>query len=96
MGLIGCSLSWTYFEIMNNVLLFALIFVSKCCEVTLFRFKMVYLHNTIKFLKEAIPIGSILLLEWISYDIYLILVSYLDESIISAHVMMANLASIIY
>ncbi|CAD8081413.1 unnamed protein product [Paramecium sonneborni] len=96
MGLIGCSLGWTCFEIVNNIVLFTFIFVTKCCENTLFRFKIIYLHNTIKFLKEAIPIGSILLLEWISYDIYLVLVSYLNESLISAHVLMANFASFIY
>ncbi|CAK65270.1 unnamed protein product (macronuclear) [Paramecium tetraurelia] len=96
MGIIGCSLGWTCFEIANNILLFAFIFATKCCDATLFRFKISYLHNTIKFLKEAIPIGSILLLEWISYDIYLIIVSYLDESSISAHVLMGNFASFIY
>lgn len=49
-----------------------------------------------KFLKEAIPIGSILWLEWISFDFYVILVSYLNTSIISAHVLMSNFAGFLY
>ncbi|CAD8192087.1 unnamed protein product [Paramecium pentaurelia] len=96
LGIVGCALSLTSLDLLNNIILFSFIFVTKCSQATLYKFKLIYLKNTIKFLKEAIPIGSILWLEWISFDFYVILVSYLNTSTISAHVLMSNFAGFLY
>ncbi|CAD8114749.1 unnamed protein product [Paramecium sonneborni] len=96
LGIVGCALSLTSLDLLNNIILFSFIFVTKCSQATLFKFKRQYLQNTLKFLKEAIPIGSILWLEWISFDFYVILVSYLKTQTISAHVLMSNFAGFLY
>ncbi|CAD8054435.1 unnamed protein product [Paramecium primaurelia] len=96
LGIVGCALSLTILDLLNNIILFSLIFITKCSQATLFKFKLSYLKNTFKFLKQAIPIGSIQWLEWVSFDFYVILISYLKTSTISAHVLMSNFAGFLY
>ena len=77
LGIEGCAISMTCLSFLNNLILFSFIFATKCCKTTYYKFKISYLHSLSKFLKEAIPIGLILWLEWISYESYVILTSYL-------------------
>ncbi|CAK70507.1 unnamed protein product (macronuclear) [Paramecium tetraurelia] len=94
--IVGCALSLTSLDLLNNIILFSLIFITKCSKATLFKFKLSYLKNTMKFLKQALSIGSIQWLEWISFDFYVILISYLNTSTVSAHVLMSNFAGLLY
>lgn len=49
-----------------------------------------------KFLKSAIPIGTILWFEWVCYEFYMMQASYLSEDLLSANVIMSNWAAFYY
>lgn len=38
LGIVGCAISMTCLEILNNIVLFSFIIATKCCKTTYFKF----------------------------------------------------------
>lgn len=70
MGLLGVILARTATETINLCLIWLLIAYSKVCRHTLSKCTKESLVGWFSFLKVAIPIGLLLWLEWLSYEMY--------------------------
>ncbi|KAM3144718.1 hypothetical protein pb186bvf_003027 [Paramecium bursaria] len=96
MGLMGCVITRTISELINNIILWNFIYFTKCVELTLIPFRLANLRNSIKFLLTALPIGSIIWIEVMCFEVFTLQASFLDKSEFSANVIMANFLYIAY
>jgi MATE family multidrug resistance protein len=59
-------------------------------------FEWSYFKHWGPYLKTAIPIGSLLWLEWLCYEFYSLQASFMNDAYMGANVIMSNFASLYY
>ncbi|KAM3126820.1 hypothetical protein pb186bvf_021074 [Paramecium bursaria] len=93
LGLLGVILARTATETINLSMIWLLIAYTKVCKQALSCCTKESLRGWFEFLKVAIPIGLLLWLEWLSYEMYSFQASLLPVQMMAANIVMNNFSS---